>query len=469
MISAQVPSETSGVPRLDDRRLNDKRTKTAFGLYRSSRAPVRLVEPSAWSYGDAQRTCKATTECSNDKTILILLANDPFYGGLGDEVIVATNSRTSGALALRHELGHALGDVGEEYDGGDDYSGGNFAEQPRPCHKGEGPRRVLNRQVWPCAPWLSKAVEPYKSALALAQWPWRRPPIDVHFLSDLPRATIDLSVAGGLDVDVLIDGRALRPKYIGGPTLDRRFARIQHTLAPKKKHTLSFRERTTAMPQSNHSWAPPPLLCHFQVHIEKDGNSSDVGLFPVFSRKGAVLGYRPTKSDCLMRDVTSNSLCPVCRDLILRRVLEITKPLQHHDQLQPLVDAGLVHQRWSTDEPGCWDVVSTFSSPDLRPVQPDVLETHAWVYRGDGDPSSCTLRPTLSIWRSSTEASPFLHDRPPPTTLSRRFLPFGGVLLVLIALSFLGPHDKRPLVLLRRILRRRRSIIPTASSNTKAG
>ena len=34
-------------------------------------------------------------------------------------------------LALRHELGHILGDIGEEYDAGGDYSGPNFAETRR--------------------------------------------------------------------------------------------------------------------------------------------------------------------------------------------------------------------------------------------------------------------------------------------------------------------------------------------------
>ncbi|KAH8046444.1 IgA peptidase M64 [Aureococcus anophagefferens] len=64
-------------------------------------APLRHRPPSATAGAPRRR----------------LLANDPYYGGLGDDVIIATASKTSGALALRHELGHVLGDVGEEYDG----------------------------------------------------------------------------------------------------------------------------------------------------------------------------------------------------------------------------------------------------------------------------------------------------------------------------------------------------------------
>ena len=64
---------------------------------------------------------------------VMLMARDAWYGGLGDRVAIFTSSRTSGALALRHELGHVLADVGEEYDGGEDYSGPNFAETNRRC------------------------------------------------------------------------------------------------------------------------------------------------------------------------------------------------------------------------------------------------------------------------------------------------------------------------------------------------
>ena len=58
---------------------------------------------------------------------------------------------------MRHELGHILADIGEEYDGGTDYSGPNFAETARLCEPGELPRRVPTydgvRDVWPCMSW----------------------------------------------------------------------------------------------------------------------------------------------------------------------------------------------------------------------------------------------------------------------------------------------------------------------------
>jgi hypothetical protein len=48
-------------------------------------------------------------------------------GGLGGEFVISTSSHTSGTIVIRHELGHNLIPVGEEYDGGWVYRGVNSA------------------------------------------------------------------------------------------------------------------------------------------------------------------------------------------------------------------------------------------------------------------------------------------------------------------------------------------------------
>ncbi|OCF73104.1 hypothetical protein I204_06334 [Kwoniella mangroviensis CBS 8886] len=53
------------------------------------------------------------------------IGNDPLYGGLGGEFTIITASQVNGPQVLRHELGHSLISVGEEYDGGWVYSGVN--------------------------------------------------------------------------------------------------------------------------------------------------------------------------------------------------------------------------------------------------------------------------------------------------------------------------------------------------------
>ena len=131
-------------------------TTPAFSLRRED-GPLRTVAPPGSGrdvYRKAKRVCAAVAPgCDH----VLLMARDEWYGGLGDEVAIFTASPSSGALALRHELGHILADIGEEYDGGSDYSGPNFSESTRLCRANEQPRRVQTvdgvRQVWPCISW----------------------------------------------------------------------------------------------------------------------------------------------------------------------------------------------------------------------------------------------------------------------------------------------------------------------------
>ena len=475
-----VASARSGVPRVDAASfVKRNNATTAFGLFRSNDAPVRLVEPSRASYARARRVCRLSTDCDRKKTLIVLLANDPYYGGLGDEIIIATNSETSGALALRHELGHALGDIGEEYDGGDDYSGANFALEPRACERNDVAKKVYDRLRYPCAPWLSESVKAAKGALALATWPWRRPPflMNFHVPPSLPSATLEFSVAGGLDVLLEIDDQPLETTFKTPPTLDRRFASLQLDLSPGH-HTLAITEETSPhFSIKSHDWQPAPLLCHLQLHLEEDDSHEDIGLYPLFAEAtGPIVGYRPTRSGCLMRDVTSNHLCPVCRDLLLRRLLDATKPLQQlqvgvtsiETHLQPLLDVGAVELLWTKRketkknlatlrEPGCWDLRATFRSPHLRRVKPDVLEATTRIYLGTDAraKTDCDEKEHSTRW---------VYDdfkEPPASSYLRVALLFPVVALLLF---------RRPLRLFfLRLLRRSSTILPSSSPSTKAG
>ena len=104
----------------------------------------------------------------------VLLVNTPFYGGLGDEIPIVSSSPTSGRTSFLHEIGHALGDFGEEYDAGADYSGANFALTKRPCRHNERSRKnEAGHDVWPCVSWtkhVSPSFTSESSALVLAEW-----------------------------------------------------------------------------------------------------------------------------------------------------------------------------------------------------------------------------------------------------------------------------------------------------------
>lgn len=351
-----VPSRISGVPLVSDaaaHRRADHDRGTAFGLFRRASAPLRVLETSSWSYKAAKEACKGC-----DRATLILLANDDWYGGLGDDAVIATKSATSGALALRHELGHVLGDVGEEYDGGDDYSGDNFATSFKPCANGAQPRRyrvrydggtAVTRIEWPCAHWLTTPTQPIQAELSVAKWPFRPPPFVERFKARFTEATLDISVAGGLEIDVKVDGQTvLRYKPA---SRDRSFASASFPLSPKESiHELTVNS-SQASTVGRVQW-PPLVVCHIQLHVEEreEGNSREQvnrRAFATFDSMRQLVGYRPTRCDCLMRDVTLNYFCPVCRRAILSRVLSEALPAAPVDpvgQLAPGV-AQLVKQR----------------------------------------------------------------------------------------------------------------------------
>uniref|UniRef100_A0A7S3K1J4 Uncharacterized protein n=1 Tax=Aureoumbra lagunensis TaxID=44058 RepID=A0A7S3K1J4_9STRA len=461
-----IPSRRSGVPRVPRPPM---RPQTAFGLFRDSSAPLRLVEPGPRSYRLAKKICHETlsrTLCSD--SVLILLANDPYYGGLGDDIIIVTNSKSSGVLALRHELGHALGDVGEEYDAGIDYSGANFATSPMPCPKNYKPRIEylfdgVERTIYDCVQWLgadNKNLQPKNASLALAEWPWQRPPFLRTFHT--PQAnhkwhtTLELSVAGGLGLTASIVP-AEQKAHIDLPLifkssssydnpLDRCFATAQIVLNPGTTYTLRLDEdvflRKHSIVYQNFSWSPQKLLCHVQLHLEQLQHQQNInientrlGVYPIFDLHRKLVGYRPTRCTCLMRDVTAGHFCQCCRDLILRRLLASANPLDQlqiiqntrvDTQLTPLVRAGLVRLKWFRHDEsglsredtskrnlsvltefGCWTLIARFTSPHLLTHRPNVLEARSSFFFGKGN-SRCffgsnDMQPTHRInWRYSS-------------------------------------------------------------------
>lgn len=93
-----------------------------FGLYREG-ATLRAVMPGYKLRARAACTHFRDTEDACDQAVI--LGNDELYGGLGGEFTITTSSKANGVVVARHELGHSLIEVGEEYDGGYVYSGDN--------------------------------------------------------------------------------------------------------------------------------------------------------------------------------------------------------------------------------------------------------------------------------------------------------------------------------------------------------
>ncbi|KAG6900638.1 hypothetical protein C0993_006742 [Termitomyces sp. T159_Od127] len=235
---------------------------------------------------------------------------------------VITSSLANGPLVLRHELGHSIINVGEEYDGGFAYFGVNAYHD-------------LSKPV-PWAHWLSSGqtespprVE--RSVMPMQLYPWTllniSTPWSTSFTSSgtYARYLVKFSLSGlpeASDLRVELDGVDLSwvpQKDIG---LDR-----WHYDIPKNTglngglHEVKF----ILLNQEREGVAQ---LCSVEVLEYGTENEfisvlGNYGVYPTFSEDNQTT-YRPTNDDCLMRWVTTPDFCKVCIEglwlSLLRRV-----------------------------------------------------------------------------------------------------------------------------------------------------
>ncbi|WWC95938.1 hypothetical protein V866_002805 [Kwoniella sp. B9012] len=303
----------------------------ALGLYRpgSELRAVYVKHPKR-----ARRACKWFREGGAGKggcDQAILLGNDPLYGGLGGEFTIITASKVNGPQVLRHELGHSLIPVGEEYDGGWVYSGVNsdkvknldklkwkdFLSTPEPVRVEDAKMAVQAYPWWDLdserfnvtfnsANIYENAHISYPTALLRTSLSSIPHPSHINFtLNDdsinlMPYFTKDLE--GSLDrrwLDIIIPG--LKP---GENT-------IQVELTDKGKEAEAGQGGKMLTSLEVIEYGGEGQFNHTIGHI---------GAYPTFSIKGHVT-LRPTNEECLMRNVTHPRFCPVC-GAGLRRSLE---------------------------------------------------------------------------------------------------------------------------------------------------
>ncbi|NDE14237.1 hypothetical protein EBZ80_04830 [bacterium] len=284
-------SRESGLPR-------QRPGNTAYGLYREGDT-LRAIFP-----GDTaalRESCDAAPDCDYP----VVIANDPWYGGLGGEFAISTSSQQSGTVVLRHELGHNFGRVGEEYDGGG-YFGANHADETSSI----GWRH-----------WTSDSVPRVREEPMTARylgWPWhdfKKGPFEARFKSNgqYAKTAIRFSASGfgsAGSLEVRLDDMQI--PFNEPQSHDRTFVDIEvpSGLAPGD-HRLVFRAIGDATGPRG-QW-----LSSLTVH-EYAGDFHDepglVSAFPVFDSTRSVAGYRPTNESCLMRDMTSQHFCQVCQE-----------------------------------------------------------------------------------------------------------------------------------------------------------
>ncbi|KAF9979592.1 hypothetical protein BGZ65_006314 [Modicella reniformis] len=302
------PSNESGIG------VGGKWKDTSFRLYRDGTElrGIYTANPNA-----ARQACRALGTYACDFPSLI--GNDPYYGGLGGEFVISTSSNKSGTIVLRHELGHSLIDIGEEYDGGDVYEGVN-AE-----------RWSIQNIKW--KHWLTDPVpREEKNILRVQDYSWydlKNGSYVVNFESDGQWKRWGLKVShSGVDTDdsfeVYLDGKRLEWTSPGG--FDRDFSEWSGNESfSAGVHKIEFREGEKYNDEPVDPSRPIRQLCSVTLHefMGEDQyrfNNSIISAYPTYDRKFRKT-WRSNNEHCLMRNMASTQFCSVCKEGLWHRLL----------------------------------------------------------------------------------------------------------------------------------------------------
>jgi len=328
---------------------------------------------------DARNACRSTGPNACDFPSLI--GNDPYYGGLGGEFTISTESPTSGTIVLRHEMGHNFISVGEEYDGGSSYNGVNHS----PIARGTN------------VPWTVWLTEPQKIQLEDAQirvqeYAWynlANGAWGINFTTDgtYSRWGMRYSVSGcdsANSIAITLDGQSIPWKTHN--SLDRFIEDVQSpNPLPAGNHRLIFTQLTPPSPGN-----PIRQLCSVTLHeykAEPQFHMDDrkfVGAYPTWRQNKVLAGYRPTNEACLMRNMSSTAFCSVCYEGMWMRFFAkmsaidgATVLCQTNDLFITLNTVKLGQLRQGGAEPGEWLQVRWYYNQTLQAEFNDHFQIYA--------------------------------------------------------------------------------------------
>ncbi|WVF69295.1 hypothetical protein IAT40_004071 [Kwoniella sp. CBS 6097] len=314
--AAFIPSNESGIGTH-----NQPREGAAFGLYRPG-AELRAV------YVDkpkkARGACRFFRQTADEGGCdqAILLGNDALYGGLGGEFTITTASELNGPLVLRHELGHSLIPVGEEYEGGYAYFGAN---SDKIQHLGElkwhdllsDPDNLkvedakVPLQVYP---WHDLQASPYSITFNSsngARAPNAYPTAMLRAsLSSIPHAShVEIILNGNI-----LDISASFPAEWAG-SHDRRWLELPLSNGlDSTVNTIQVKltdEARKAPAGQGGKMVTSLEIIEYGGHGRFNHTEGHIGAFPTYAMDGKI-SLRPTNEGCLMRKVNHPKFCPVC-------------------------------------------------------------------------------------------------------------------------------------------------------------
>ncbi|KAI0155292.1 IgA peptidase M64-domain-containing protein [Xylariaceae sp. FL1272] len=275
---------------------------TVFGLYRDG-TELRGV------YYDKPEVARAACQSTDACDYPILLGNDPLYGGLGGTFTTVTASPINGPAILRHELGHSIIGVGEEYDGGYTYTGVNAAQ----------PNGSVPWKQWYTKPSTEPRIQ--RSNMPIQAYPWTLLNTSQSWSQTFVSAGIydtylfQFSMSGmtaSKDLLVEVDGKDVGWELNPEVGVDRYIynMKIDEALAPGE-HELKFTLLNDEIQGS-------AQLCNLEVIEYGDEDEFEFsvgyhGLYPTFSDTNETT-YRATNDLCLMRGIYAVDFCSACME-----------------------------------------------------------------------------------------------------------------------------------------------------------
>lgn len=206
-----------------------------------------------------------------------------------------------------------MGRIGEEYDAGN-YFGANYAST-----------LAAVKSKW--GRWAKDEIKAQKATIRINGYPWydlAKGPLRMPFTSDglYKRWYLKFSVSGcdtQDSINVTIDGKPLPWKTTG--LLDRGFHEFFGSGFSKGNHVLEFRQITK--PSGPIRQVCNVGLIEYMDDDEFNFDNDNVNAYPNFGKKNKILlnmeigsmrGFRPQNERCLMRNMTSDQFCEVCKE-----------------------------------------------------------------------------------------------------------------------------------------------------------
>ncbi|TRM65431.1 IgA peptidase M64-domain-containing protein [Schizophyllum amplum] len=299
--AAFTPSNESGVG------TNGTQLDTVYGLYRPG-TELRGV------YVGKEDIARAACDSLGDQCDHpVIIGNSDLYGGIGGDIVTITPSKANGASILRHESGHNIIGIGEEYDGIED--GGYFGRNTllslddpipwqawltEPTSNGSMPR--VERAVMP--------LQNYAWTLLNTTKPWAQSFVSSGtFASYVLRISISGTPAAS-DLRVEIDGEDVGWTPHEGVGMDRYFYDV-YSEEPLSggTHEVSFTLLNASLEGSAQMCSVEIMEYGSEEHFHSEPGY--YGLFPSYTDTNTT-AYRPTNEDCVMRQVTTPNYCNVC-------------------------------------------------------------------------------------------------------------------------------------------------------------